>query len=182
MKIAVISLNLSGGQAVFNFLSTKKINDKDISCKYFYDYSAKKVGDYEESLVGLNTYIDEIYDQYDAFIEFPVSFGYEYLYSKDSDTKFIYIKRTLESWIEQMNNLKNSINYEESFYFEEFFCNHYVQTNKIKINDLTDEELEEIYNMHNQSVLSFFEESDNFISIDFADEFVFTKIGNFLNL
>lgn len=182
MKIAVISLNLSGGQAISNFLTSKKIDGESISSKYFYDYDQKELGHYSEDINGLKLYIDEIYDQYDCFVEFPVSFGFKYLAEKNPETKFIYVQRTPSSWIDQMNTLKISMNYETPFYFEELFCNHYIKTGKVKINNLSDEELNLIYSAHNSSVLNYFENNQNFLLLNFADEDVFIKIQQFLNI
>lgn len=180
MKIAVVSLNLSGGQAIKGFFDTKTIKSMPLKTKYFYDYFKISKGSFEENMSGLCQYVDSIYDSFDAFIEFPVSFAYEHLYNKNQDTKFIYIKRTKESWIEQMKSLRNTVDGSNNYVFEDFFCNHYIKTEKNSIGLLDDEELAQIYDEHDRLLVDFFKDKENFLQIDFNDDLIFVKILSFL--
>lgn len=177
MKICVISLNRCNGDYVRDLL-----NEKDISTKYFYNFETLDPEQYTENIDGIRSYIDSIYYAYDAFIEFPYSFAHEYMYEKDSDTKFIHIDIEKTAWIDKMNSLKDMFSHKQAYLFEEFFCNYYLKTDKKMIQQLDDQELEDIYILHNQSIDEFFKDSSNYLKVDINDPEYLEKIIVFLNI
>lgn len=177
MKIYILSLNASNGREISRFLT-----EKNVPNKYFYDYESLEVGSKSENIDGVKNYLDSIYDDFDAFIEFPVSFCFEYAYEKDPSSKFIYSNFNKSEWIDRIKSvfLKNTSS--KTYLFEEFFCNHYIQTGKNKMSDLTDDELSQIYDKHLLSIDTFFKNNENYLKLENDDIEFFTKLQNFLNI
>lgn len=177
MKICVISLNACNGRELSNFFIENNVNSK-----YFYDFRVLELGSKEETLDGVKNYFDSIYDDYDAFLEFPISFCFEHAYEVDPDTKFIYCDISKDEWIQKMRLVFERNDILEPYLFEEFFCNHYTQTGKVKMLDLTDEELSDIYDAHVLSVDTFFQNKNNFLKLNIDDADFLNKVKDFLNL
>lgn len=177
MKILSVGLNLSAGRGLSAFLS-----DADITTKFFYDYDSLSVGAYPESLEGANTYLAEHYLTHDALVDMPYCFAYESAYNSDSTTKFIYVKKDLASWLESAKNAQVHYDHAEPYIFEELFCNIYGTTGKTKMEDLTEEELTNIYNSHDAAITNFFEGKDNFLQVDATDAEITSKLKTFLSI
>ena len=177
MKIYVISLNASHGREISNFFIENRITNK-----YFYDYENLSLGYKSEDIEGVNSYFDYIYDDYDAFVEFPISFCFQHAYEKDSSSKFIYLNMDKLEWIEKMKDLFLKYPSPNIYVFEEFFCNHYIKTDKKKMLDLTDNELSQIYDAHLLAVDTFFENNENFLKLEGNDLQFLDKIKDFLNI
>jgi hypothetical protein len=177
MKILSLGLNLSGGKGLATFLQ-----NADITTSYFYDYDNLNIGDYPESLEGVNQYIDDQYISYDALVDLPHCFGYEHVYNSYPTAKFVYVKKNLDFWLESIKNAQNHYDHELPFIFEELFCNIYETTEKTKMEDLTEEELTNIYNYHNSAITNFFEGKENFLQVDIADPEITSKLKTFLSI
>jgi hypothetical protein len=177
MKILSVGLNLSGGKGLSAFLS-----DAGITTKYFYDYDSLAVGSYPESLEGANTYLVDQYLDCDALVDMPYCFSYVAAYDSYPDAKFIYVKKDLASWIESSKNAQLHYDHETPFIFEEFFCNVYAETGKTKMEDLTEEELTNIYNSHDSAVTDFFEGKENFLQVSATDPEITSKLKTFLSI
>lgn len=177
MKVCVISLNNSKGNNISTMLS-----EKGLKPRFFYSYSSPDLFIFGETLEGIQNYIDAHYDDHDAYIEFPYSMCFEHMYSKDPETKFIYVNMPKEKWIETMTLAKNKWGKAgDPYAFEEFFCNRYVSTGKNKMQDLTDEELGEIYDAHNSAVDLFFQDKEFILRIDYNDSEFAAKISDFVS-
>ena len=177
MNILSLGLNLSGGKGFATFLQSA-----DITTSYFYDYDNLSVGEYPESLEGVNQYIDDQYINYNALVDLPHCFGYEHVYNNYLTTKFVYIKKDLDSWLESMKNAQSHFDHESPLIFEELFCNIYEATGKTKMEDLTEEDLVNIYNSHDSAISNFFEGKENFLQIDVADPEITSKLKTFLEI
>ena len=177
MKILSVGLNLSAGKGLSSFLS-----DAGITTKYFYDYDSLAINAYPESLEGANTYLAEQYLTFDALVDMPYCFSYVAAYNSDPTTKFIYVKKDLESWLESSKNAQLHYDHETPFIFEELFCNIYAETGKTKMEDLTEEELTNIYNSHDSAVTGFFEGKENFLQVSATDPEITSKLKTFLSI
>jgi hypothetical protein len=177
MKACVISLNLSKGLQIESHL-----RKKTIPFKYYYDHEDLSLKQYSEDSEGVRSYIDSIYDDNDIFIEFPVSFEYEYMYDKNPDTKFIYIDITKDEWISAMHGLKVFPFLDAPYPFEEYFCKKYLDTTKNGVKDLTDDELSQIYYSHIWAVETFFNNNENFKKISIDDPLLFEIFDEFLSI
>lgn len=176
MKTCVISLNrvTESNQREF-FINSGK------SMKYFYEFTQMPFGMYTENNAGIQEYMDTIYDEFDIFVEFPVSFAYDYMYEKDPTTKFIYVNINKEIWIEKMMELKTMFPNSPQYCFEEFFCNKYITTETKVIKDLNALELSDIYDAHVEAVNNFFIDKGNIMFLDFDDVDILNKIETFIN-
>lgn len=177
MKIRSVGLNLSGGKGLERFLL-----DAGFSTYFFYSPQTMIKGKYSETILGANHFLDFVEKDYDAIVDFPFSFTYQRAYEKDNDTKFIYIKKDIDSWVQSFKNSQVSFSHEKPFIFEEFFCNFYEQTGKTKMQDLTEEELRTIYNMHYSAVTSFFADKPNFLLVELDDPEITNKLKQFLSI
>jgi hypothetical protein len=177
MKIRSVGLNLSGGRGLAKFLL-----DSNFSTKFFYDWSTLKLETYSETLNGAIEYLEIFDDYFDAIVDIPFCFAYEYLYNKDNSTKFIYIKRDIDSWTQSFKNTQIRYSHSTPRIFEELFCNFYAETNKTKMQDLTEEEIRNIYVSHDAAIMSFFENKENFIVIDLNDLEISNKLKTFLSI
>lgn len=140
---------------------------------------------YEESVNGAKNFINDVINSknnYDVFIEFPFSFLFEYVYENFSNERYIYIDIDKNSWIAKMINMANVFSHQGNPYqFETFFCNYYNSTGKLKIQDLTEEELGQIFDLHKEKINNFFIDKENFIFLNSSDEDLITKINNFVS-
>ena len=177
MKIRSVGLNLSGGKGLAKFLS-----DSNFSTKFFYDWATLKLETYPETLTGAIEYLETFDDNFDAIVDIPFCFAYEYLYNKDNSTKFIYIKIDIYSWTQSFKNTQVRYSHSTSRSFEELFCNLYAETGKTNMQDLTEEEIRNIYTSHDAAVMSFFENKENFIMIELSDSDISLKLKEFLSI
>lgn len=177
MKIRSVGLNLSGGKGLEKFLK-----DAGFSTHFFYSSESMIKGKYSETVIGANHFLDYIEESYDAIVDFPFSFAYEHAYNKDNETKFIYIKKDIDSWIESFKNSQVSFSHEKPYIFEEFFCNFYEATTKNKMQDLTEEELRSIYESHDSAVTLFFANNPNFLMVELDDPEITFKLKEFLSI
>lgn len=177
MKIRSVGLNLSGGKGLEKFLI-----EAGFSTHFFYSPATIIKGRYTETLHGANHFHDHVAKTSDAIIDFPSSFAYAHAYNKDNDTKFIYIRKDIESWVESFKNSQVSFAHQEPHIFEKLFCNFYQPTGKTKMEDLTEEEIRAIYNFHDVAVLSFFENNPNFLLVELDDPEITSKLKQFLSI
>lgn len=176
MKILSVSLGRSGTKSLEHFL-----NKNNINALHGYDHSIDPEM-FEENLSGIEKYFDTKINEAEAFLDIPYCFAIEYFLKKYADAKFIYIKRDVESWINSMNSIKNVWPHEKPFIFEKAYCNIYTKTNKDKIEDLTDQELYEIWNLHDKNIEYHLSGNPNFLQIYLNDDDIAEKISNFLNI
>lgn len=177
MKIRSVGLNLSGGKGLSSFLT-----NAGFSTRFFYPWQNLSLGDYSEDISGANSYLDYTEESYDAIIDIPYCFSYEHAFNKDPETKFIYIKKDIESWIKSFKNTQVYFSHTPSRIFEELFCNIYINTGKTKMQDLTEEELRVIYTSHDDAVSLFFENNSNFLNVDLNDSEISNKLKTFLSI
>lgn len=173
MKICSISLNKSHLSKLKMFFTYQNKRVVNLYTSTMYENSYNEYGN---DISSVHSYIDKVFEKNDVFLEFPFSFVYEYIYNKHPETKFIYVDIEKETWINEMNLLKELYSHDgKPHVFEEFFCNYYFQTGKTKIQDLSPEELSQIYDLHKFGIDSFFAGKDNFIKIDY-DNLEFLEI------
>jgi hypothetical protein len=176
MKTCVISLN-----RVTEYAQREFFVSSDKRAKYFYEFTQMPVGMYTEDSLGAQEYIDTIYDDFDIFIEFPVSFSYDYMYQKDAETKFIYVNIDKALWIEKMQELQSLFPLSPQYCFEELFCNKYINTETKVIKNLTSSELSDIYDYHLEAVNLFFADKQNCLFLESDDAEILNKIDLFIN-
>lgn len=189
MKIFVVSINTSVDNVLKNYFLWKK---KRLFQMYgpitypFLKHLGEEIGygKYEENLIGVEVFVDEVisHDEYDVFLEFPFSFGLEKIYDKFINDKFIFININKEDWLKNMNDLVRYYSHEgQPYQFEKLFCNHYAITEKIKIQDLNDDELSNIYDKHLEFALNFFADKTNVLILEKDDPELLDKIDSYIS-
>jgi hypothetical protein len=178
MKIKSVGLNFNGAKGLRPFLS-----DSGFSVKYFYDYTGIPKGAYSEDLAGIQNYLDTIDDQFDAILDLPVNFVFEYAHSKNPDTKFICIQRDVDSFISLWQATNDKYYNQEHYVFEEAYCKMYLPTTgKIKISDLDETDLRSIYAAHYAKVDEFFAGKPNFLKVQIDDPEISAKLRTFFEI
>lgn len=177
MKICLISLNYTRGDDI-SFLLTSK----NLESLYYYPFTTESLRQFGETAEGINLYIDYVYGKYDALLEFPYCMSFDYLYEKNPNNKFVYVDLPKQDWVQAMILSGNNGAYEGPAYaFEKFFCNKYVATGKDKMQDLTEEELGQIYDAHKNAVEEFFQDKGSLLRISHDDEYFSTKLTEYIS-
>ena len=177
MKICLVSMSWTKGQEIAFLL-----NSREIESIYFYPYKSPEMKQFGESKQEVKKYVDYVYNKYDAFLEFPYCMFFDYLYEKDNDTKFIYVNLPKQNWIDAM--LQSAIDYGHDgppYAFEEFYCKNYIETGKTKVQDLTPEELGQIYDAHENAINLFFQDKGSILRVDYNDEYFSTKVTDYIS-
>jgi hypothetical protein len=177
MKILGVGLGRSATKSLAAFLV--KNGFKTI---HFYNSDEIK-GTFTENINGIINYFNLIENDTEAFTDIPYCFIYEYFFKKYPDAKFIYIKRDVDSWVESMYEINKIWSYSgEGYIFEEAYCNMYKKTNKKRIQDLTKNELRNIWIEHDKAITEFFKNNKNFIEISLDDKEIANKLCSFLTV
>jgi hypothetical protein len=178
MRIRSLGFNLSGDKPLRNFLI-----ESGFTTKIFYPYNVIELGSYPETIDGVNTYLRTINEaDFQAHVGFPSNLNFEKEYEIDNETKFIYIYRDIESWVELFKGLQAKASHSTTYQFEEFLCKRYLNTDKVLGQDLTEEELRSIYAAHDQRVTEFFAGKPNYIKISLDDPQISAKLRTFLSV
>jgi hypothetical protein len=177
MKIFSVSLGRNGTQSL-----SKHLKDHGFTVTHFYKFDAIKLGDFEENSDGILEHFNSIPDT-DAHVDIPTCLIFDKMHEKFPDAKFINITRTPESWVSSMLKMKNMMGHSgDPYAFEEAYCKFYIDTEKTKIQDLTEEELLLIREKHLQRVSDFFDGKANYLEVDLLDAEISEKIKLFLGL
>lgn len=178
MRIRSLGFNLSGDRPLRNYLA-----QSGFTTKSFYPYNDLDLGAYPESLEGINSYIRSIDESsYNAEVGFPVNFNFEKEWEIDNETKFIYIYRDIDAWVNLFKAIQTKLSHSTPYVFEEILCKNYLTTDKVLAQDLTEEELRSIYTAHDQKVTTFFAGKPNYIKIAIDDPQIDAKLRTFLSL
>lgn len=177
MKVLGVSLGRSGTMSLAHFLK-----ENGIKTKHSYDSFMDK-NSFSEDLNGIIKYFETEDKDFDGFVDIPYCFIYEYFIAKYPESKIIYIQRDLNSWIQSMININKMWAYEgDAFIFEKVYCKMYLNTNKTRIQDLTEEELSIIWIEHDKTILNYFNNNKNFLKVSLNDPDIGKKISSFLNV
>jgi hypothetical protein len=178
MRIRTLGFNLSGDKPLRNFLV-----ESGFTTKTFYPYNVLELGSFPETLDGVNAYCRTISEtDFQAHVGFPANLNFEKEFEIDNETKFIYIYRGIDSWLELFKGLQAKASHSTTYQFEELLCKNYINTNKVLAQDLTDEELRSIYTAHDQKVTTFFAGKPNYIKIELDDPQISAKLRTFLSV
>lgn len=178
MRIRTLGFNLSGDKPLRNFLV-----ESGFTTKTFYPYNVLELGSFPETLDGVNAYCRTISEtEFQAHVGFPANLNFEKEFEIDNETKFIYIYRDIDSWLDLFKGLQAKASHSTTYQFEELLCKNYINTNKVLAQDLTDEELRAIYTAHDQKVTTFFAGKPNYIKIDLNDPQISAKLRTFLSV
>ena len=178
MRIRSLGLNLNGTKPLRNFLV-----NSGFETKVFYPYASLTLGQYSEDINGINDYLNTLDENtFEALLDFPACLNFENEYARDPNTKFIYIQRDIDSWLDLMKYTQSTLSHNATYLFEEAYCKRYIDTDKTKMQDLTEEELRAIYAAHDAAVTSFFEGKPNYIKIMTDDPQISAKLRTFLSI
>lgn len=122
------------------------------------------------------SYIEE---NYDVFSDYPYCMSYKYFDKKYPNTKFILITRDIKEWV---ISVKNHYLLKKFNALKIASWSKYLDVNNKTVSDLSDKQLEDLYNNHTNDVVKYFNNSKNFIHIDLNDELKSDKIYKFLNI
>ncbi len=176
MRIRSLGFNFSGDRPLRNFLL-----DCGFTVKMFYPYSSLTVGTYPETIDGANSFLRED-ESTEAVIGFPVNFNFEKEWEIDNETKFIYVERDIDAWVDLFKSAQNLTYHSVPYQFEELLCKTYLNTDKVLSQDLTEEELRSIYLAHDQKVTEFFAGKPNYIKVSLDDPQISAKLRTFLGI
>lgn len=178
MRIRSVGFNLSGDKPLRNFLI-----DCGFTAKAFYPYNTLELGSFPETIDGADAYLRTIPEaDFQAHVGFPANLNFEKEWAIDNETKFIYIYRDIDSWVELFKGVQAKASHSNTYQFEEFLCKRYINTDKVLGQDLTEEELRNIYNAHDQRVTDFFAGKPNYIKISIDDPQISAKLRTFLSV
>jgi hypothetical protein len=122
-------------------------------------------------------YIEHVEDKYDALTGYPYNVSYEHFHKKYPNAKFILITRPVSDWVPSIKRHSKG----EPFTPQRLAAwSQYISKDAKKIEDVTDLELETLYNDHNKNVIEYFKNSDNFLHLDLYDPEKNIKICKFL--
>ncbi|WP_040278196.1 sulfotransferase [Psychroserpens damuponensis] len=161
-KIFIIGLHKTGTTSVIVMLEKFGYLVTGPDTNLYYDYMNN---DFEN--------IDECIDKYDVFQDDPWYEIFEYIDSKVSNAKFIYLSREENSWLDSV----------QRFYGEDRYNNIIRRHFYGDPNSLDKPELYlEKYKSHQKRVFKYFEDKTNFIKVDVRNHEDAIKLQKFLGL
>jgi hypothetical protein len=180
-KVVCVSLGRNGTQSLSIFLK-----NLGYTCVHWIDPAYENESYSVNSKYKLKKYIELFENDYDAYVDTSFSIMYDYFDKKYKNVKFIFITRSIESYLA---SVKKYINYQkfsnvsmEQHPIAKVVVDQYIDSQNKKIDEISDEEYSYIYNAHTETVLEYFKDSSNFLHIDLDDEKISEKLCIFLGL
>lgn len=122
-------------------------------------------------------HIEHVEDKYDALTGYPYNVSYEYFSKKYPDAKFILITRPTSEWVPSIKRHSEGMPFTPQRLAA---WKEYISEDAKSIKDVSDLELENLYNEHNRKVLEYFKNSTNFLHVELSDPEKNIKICKFL--
>jgi hypothetical protein len=122
-------------------------------------------------------YAEHVENKYDAFTGYPYNVSYEYFDKKYPDAKFILITRPVSEWVPSIKRHSKGMPFTPPRLAA---WSDYISKDAKRIEDVTDLELQKLYNDHNKKVLEYFKDSNRFLHLDLYDQEKNIKICKFL--
>jgi hypothetical protein len=183
--IFVISLHRSGTQSLHTYLNSigyRAIHNptgrKHFDCQHLWN------GRELDRQYIFDTIIDRIYLNYNAISDNPTGVLYKEAFVAFPDAKFVLSIRDVQKWI---ISIRNHIGSRDFVPAEKVQYWHYLKNKPTSINDVTDEELIELYNNHTDAIIEFFESVKAthqlcIIDLEDGDTINAEKLSNFFNV
>ena len=177
MKILSVGLGRNGTQSFNRFM--QKLG---FTTTHFYHYDSLALGSFEENSDGIEKHFNSLKET-DVYSDIPNCLIFDKLYERFPEAKYINITRPAEEWILSMQKISSKWAHENDPYiFEEAYCNFYLNTGKTKIQDLTENELLTIREMHLNKINAFFKDKENYLEVELSDPEISNKICKFINI
>jgi len=144
-KVFLVSLHKTGTTSLSNFLEKLGYLVTGPDLHAFYAYQK---GDY--------SVVDQLLETYDAFQDDPWYLLYEYVEEKYPNSKFIFLERNVDSWLDSVQRF-----YKSNRYNNKVRKHVYGAADTIENSDL----YRTAYEKHNSSVITYFENNPNFLAI-----------------
>jgi len=177
MKILCVSLGRNGTQSFDQFMK-----ELGFSTTHFYDFKQLPLGSFQENSYGIEEHFNTL-PETDVHSDIPTCLIFDKLYERFPEAKYINITRPSEEWVLSMQKIGRKLAHShDSYIFEEAYCNFYLNTKKTKIQDLTENELLTIREIHLNKINAFFKEKENYLEVELTDPEISSKICKFINI
>ena len=177
MKILCVGLGRNGTQSFNQFMQ-----GLGFSTTHFYDFKKVKPGSFEENSYGIEEHFNSL-PETDVYSDIPTCLIFDKLYERFPEAKYINITRPAKEWILSMQKISGKwAHSHDPYIFEEAYCNFYLNTGKTKIQDLTENELLTIREMHLNKINAFFKDKENYLEVELSDPEIGSKICKFINI
>lgn len=172
-KVLLASLQRCGTQSTTNFLEHLVGPSVQFSPRAETAYFINK------DLGYFSRHLDGYSKEFAVFSNAPYFSLYEDLVSKYPDMKVILITRREEDWLKSFKALIKKLGIDS---LSMLALARYVPDirEKYKLNNVSEEDLVYIFNQHNNSVKSFFQDSANFLHAELEGRNIGEKIQSFL--
>ena len=180
IKIVNLSLHRSGTQSAQSFFSFYNLHSANwVNFLDIYKDVEKL------PLNKILELFEKVTLEYEYFSNPPFNLMYEYFDKNFKNCKFIYVKRNANDWIKSVKTLTSHRKDNHFYFYETIQYEKYLNFRPKTIRDLSDEDMEYVYNEHQKSIFKYFEEKDNLLQIDLnvmSNRQKAENLINFLNL
>lgn len=171
-KIFLLSLGRTGTTSSHLFF--QKLGYKSIHLLKL-EVNLKEIeGFSNEEIIKYSQHVEE---KYDALTGYPYNVSYEYFDKKYPDAKFILITRPVSEWVPSIKRHSEGMPFTPQRLAA---WSQYISKDAKRIEDVSDLELENLYNDHNKKIFEYFKNSNNFLHLELSDPGKNIKIAEFL--
>lgn len=181
-KVIVLSLPRTGNQSIAKFLEDLGYSVLHSGGKEVFDMANKKnINIYDVDLDECIEVFMKTLDNYDSVCDSPYNVMYKDLFIKYKDCKFILIYRDYDSWQASIKKLYSNSRPNILHPMDRIQYWSYLESRPNYFNDISEDQLKNIYDLHINNIREYFKDNDNFFEINLNEIENGYKIAKFLD-